>query len=319
MPEHTTPPSIICPGDITADNDPGLDSAEVTWTAPVATDTTGVTPVVLSSVTPPHRFSTAENGTEFYRGTYIVEYRATDNGGNTKTCEFTIDVVPRRCEYYRPPVNGATACDTWLYGQFCTVLCNHLYEFATSPAQLYVCGGSGDWSTFPLGNSLPWPDCSERRDPNEVHKGLEAQYFVGDCHDESTQLSIKQQYLEILQGSIFAMIGACTDDQGNNACLVENVVVHSGGVNGTITTHKPITCSRLNPLPNAVAYPSNCTMSKTSYLDSCIFSCKPGYSSTNGQTTLVTTCGASSIPGSSDGTWTEPIDGFNCEGGYLTL
>ncbi|XP_019628227.1 PREDICTED: sushi, von Willebrand factor type A, EGF and pentraxin domain-containing protein 1-like [Branchiostoma belcheri] len=109
------------------------------------------------------------------------------------------------------------------------------------------------------------------------------------------------------------MLGACTDNQGNNACLVENVVVHSGGVNDTITTHKPITCARLNPLPNAVAYPRNCTMSKTSYLDSCIFSCKPGYSSTNGQTTLVTTCGAPSIPGSSDGTWTEPIDGFNCE------
>ncbi|XP_019628225.1 PREDICTED: sushi, von Willebrand factor type A, EGF and pentraxin domain-containing protein 1-like [Branchiostoma belcheri] len=313
--EDTTPPSIICPRDIRADNDPGLDSAEVTWAAPVATDTTGVTPVILSSVTPPHRFSVGkhivnytaideadlmhscdfeieikdvepptllscpddiiasaeerkikvyweepyfvdnadedlsvfkshENGTEFWWGTHIVEYRATDNGDNTKTCDFTIDVAPHRCEHYRPPVNGATACDTWLYGRFCTVLCNHLYEFATSPAQLYVCGGSGDWSTFPPGYSLPWPDCSERRDPNEVHKGLESQYFVGDCHNESTQLSIKEQYLEILQGSIFGMMGACTDEDGNSPCLVENVVVYCGDVDDTISRHKRDLLSR---------------------------------------------------------------------------
>ncbi|CAH1277136.1 SVEP1 [Branchiostoma lanceolatum] len=304
--QDTTPPVIFCPSDITADNDPGLDSAQVNWTAPVATDTTGVTPVVLGSVTPPRRFSvgrhtvnytamdetglrtscyfeieikdvepptllscpddiiafgdqsatqvyweeptfadnadkelqifkTRENGTEFYWGTYIVEYRAEDDGGNSRTCEFTVDVAPHRCEYYRPPVNGAVACDTWLYGaQFCTALCNNQYEFATSPAQLYVCGASGDWSTFPPGHSLPWPDCSVRRDSNEVSKGLEAQYFVGVSHNESTQVTIKEQYLEILQGSVFGMLGACFDDEGNNACLVENVVVYSGQVNNAV-------------------------------------------------------------------------------------
>ncbi|XP_078614593.1 sushi, von Willebrand factor type A, EGF and pentraxin domain-containing protein 1-like [Branchiostoma floridae x Branchiostoma japonicum] len=313
--QDTTPPTIVCPGDITADNDPGLDSAEVTWAAPVAMDTTGVTPVVMSSDSPPHRFSvgkhtvnytavdeadlmtscyfeieikdvepptllscpddiitfaehrviqvfwkeptfvdnadeelrifkTQANGTEFYWGTYIVEYRAEDDAGNSRTCEFKIDVAPHRCEYYRPPVNGATACDTWLYGQFCTILCNHLYEFATSPAELYVCGGSGDWTTFPLGFSLPWPDCSERRDPNEVNKGLESQYFVGNCLDNTTQLQIKEQFLEILQGTVWGMVGACMDAHGNDACLVENVVVYCGEVNDTITRHKRDLLSR---------------------------------------------------------------------------
>ncbi|CAH1275003.1 SVEP1 [Branchiostoma lanceolatum] len=79
----TTPPVIVCPSDITDDNDPGLDSAQVNWTAPVATDTTGVIPVVLGSVTPPHSFTI---------GIHTVNYTAIDGNGLTASCGFQVEI-----------------------------------------------------------------------------------------------------------------------------------------------------------------------------------------------------------------------------------
>ncbi|CAH1276667.1 SVEP1 [Branchiostoma lanceolatum] len=81
--QDTTPPVIVCPSDITADNDPGLDSGQVNWTAPVASDTTGATPVVLGSVTTPHRFTI---------GVHTVNYTAIDGEGLTTSCGFQVEI-----------------------------------------------------------------------------------------------------------------------------------------------------------------------------------------------------------------------------------
>ncbi|XP_035692611.1 sushi, von Willebrand factor type A, EGF and pentraxin domain-containing protein 1-like [Branchiostoma floridae] len=81
--QDITPPRIVCPSDITADNDPGLDSAEVTWAAPVAMDTTGVTPQVLSSITPPQRFTI---------GIHTLNYTAIDEEGLAASCDFLVEI-----------------------------------------------------------------------------------------------------------------------------------------------------------------------------------------------------------------------------------
>ncbi|XP_078613327.1 sushi, von Willebrand factor type A, EGF and pentraxin domain-containing protein 1-like isoform X2 [Branchiostoma floridae x Branchiostoma japonicum] len=81
--QDITPPSIVCPSDITADNDPGLDSAEVTWATPVAMDTTGVTPQVLSSITPPQRFTI---------GIHTLNYTAIDEEGLAASCNFLVEI-----------------------------------------------------------------------------------------------------------------------------------------------------------------------------------------------------------------------------------
>ncbi|CAH1275230.1 SVEP1 [Branchiostoma lanceolatum] len=103
MEHDTTPPVIVCPSDITADNDPGLDSAEVTWTAPVATDTTGVTPVVLSSVIPPHRFTI---------GVHTVNFTAIDGNGLTASCGFQVeirDITDPVCESCPEDINEVSS------------------------------------------------------------------------------------------------------------------------------------------------------------------------------------------------------------------
>ncbi|CAH1274718.1 SRPX2 [Branchiostoma lanceolatum] len=52
------------------------------------------------------------------------------------------------CRALRVPKNGALACDAWLYGKHCTMLCNDRYDIP--PGQddknsMWVCGTSGNW------------------------------------------------------------------------------------------------------------------------------------------------------------------------------
>lgn len=57
------------------------------------------------------------------------------------------------------PKNGALACDTWLGGQFCQMLCRDGYDVSPGRKfeEMLTCGESGDW--LPR-NSVPIPDCS---------------------------------------------------------------------------------------------------------------------------------------------------------------
>ena len=71
-----------CPSDITVNNDFNMCGASVTWIVPVASDNCpGVT--LTASHLP---------GTVFPVGTTTVTYVATDAGGNTDTCTFTVTV-----------------------------------------------------------------------------------------------------------------------------------------------------------------------------------------------------------------------------------
>jgi gliding motility-associated-like protein len=72
-----------CPIAISVNNAPGECGANVTWTAPTASDNCGV-----ASITPDHA-----NGSFFDVGTTSVIYKATDVNGNMATCTFTVTVV----------------------------------------------------------------------------------------------------------------------------------------------------------------------------------------------------------------------------------
>jgi hypothetical protein len=76
------PPVITCPADIVVPNDPGLCSAVVSYDIPVAVDNC---PGATVSCTPPP-------GSVFPKGTTSVSCVATDSGGATGTCGFTVTV-----------------------------------------------------------------------------------------------------------------------------------------------------------------------------------------------------------------------------------
>ncbi len=91
------PPMITCPADIVRPNDPGLCSARVTYPPPTVVDNC---PNVVVVCVPP-------SGSTFPKGTTPVQCTATDSGGATAQCGFTItvnDVEPPRvsCNVARP-------------------------------------------------------------------------------------------------------------------------------------------------------------------------------------------------------------------------
>ena len=67
--------------------DRGLSSAQVKWTEPVATDNSGVPPIVTSNYQPLQRFD---------QGTHVITYIAVDQSGNKATCNFTIYVIGKK-------------------------------------------------------------------------------------------------------------------------------------------------------------------------------------------------------------------------------
>ncbi|XP_078661373.1 uncharacterized protein LOC144905536 [Branchiostoma floridae x Branchiostoma belcheri] len=128
---------------------------------------------------------------------------------------------------WSPPKNGALACDRWLFGQFCMVFCYQEFEFDSQPAQLYICGASGLWSTTSTKTSVRWPDCLELRSYNMQHRGIEQQYFADDVlsEEQNATRSIQQNFVDVFEGTAFGEQGGCTD---NSDCRPENVAVFWG-------------------------------------------------------------------------------------------
>ena len=77
-----TPPAITCPANVTTNTDPGTCSAPVTWPMATATDNCGVASVVCNPA----------SGSVFSLGMTTVTCTATDTGGNTTDCTFTVTV-----------------------------------------------------------------------------------------------------------------------------------------------------------------------------------------------------------------------------------
>ena len=81
----TTAPTITCPNNIIASNDPGTCGTAVNYAAPGAFDQC---PNVLTNL-----LSGPSSGSVFPVGTTTVAYEVEDSSGNTSSCSFTVTVV----------------------------------------------------------------------------------------------------------------------------------------------------------------------------------------------------------------------------------
>ncbi|MCB0634351.1 MAG: HYR domain-containing protein, partial [Lewinella sp.] len=82
-----TVPTITCPSSIIEPNDIGRCSAVVTYATPTGSDNCGIPSI--------SRIGGPASGSAFSVGTTLVTYEATDVGGNTKSCSFTVTVIDR--------------------------------------------------------------------------------------------------------------------------------------------------------------------------------------------------------------------------------
>ena len=81
-----------CPDGFRTTADKGKSYTTVSWPPVVATDNSGIDPVVTSSgVTP-----------KYYKGKHLVVYNASDQAGNFKICQFYISVDGRLFNEFIP-------------------------------------------------------------------------------------------------------------------------------------------------------------------------------------------------------------------------
>eukprot|EP00058_Branchiostoma_floridae_P028488 XP_002613979.1 hypothetical protein BRAFLDRAFT_67440 [Branchiostoma floridae] len=216
--DNQSPRLVIgCPADIVNGTEEGQNYLTVNWTVPTAVDNSGKPPkmtVTPAGIKPPHKFPITTGLPT------VVKYTFTDGSGMASSCSFEVRVNATRCIHQDPPFNGALSCDEFQFGQFCTVQCNEGFDFYSEPARMYICG-SGNWRTDPHGLETKWPDCSLKRIPG-YSKGIEFQYYVGDCEDEESQKEIKQNFIDLFNSTVFGRYGGCV---GNVKCSVDNVAL----------------------------------------------------------------------------------------------
>lgn len=100
-------PTIMCPSNITVNNDSSMCDAVVNYTAPVGTDNcSGVTTVMTSGLA---------SGSTFPVGTTTVVYTVTDAANNIDSCSFIVTVVDAEAPIITCPSN-VQSCDSVING-----------------------------------------------------------------------------------------------------------------------------------------------------------------------------------------------------------
>ncbi|XP_069124618.1 sushi, von Willebrand factor type A, EGF and pentraxin domain-containing protein 1-like [Argopecten irradians] len=138
----------------------------------------------------------------------------------------------RLCEDgLEPPLDGAVACDYWLGGQFCQMLCRKGYDVPVGYRfpEMYVCGvDTGKWTP---GSKLP--NCARTTSSHQAIVGISMDYyFDGDCTDATVVNTIRQQFIQALNQSSYK--DACIINE--ESCSPSNVEVKCGSQSGKRST-----------------------------------------------------------------------------------
>ncbi|XP_033104655.1 sushi, von Willebrand factor type A, EGF and pentraxin domain-containing protein 1-like [Anneissia japonica] len=211
------PMVVGCPEKISVKSQERL--TPVNWEEPTFSDNSGADLTITRTHNP---------GDKMVWGSHLVSYTASDPEELKAVCTFTIEIGPTECENFPAPINGARACDQWLFGMFCRVYCNKKYDFATIPAKWYVCQSS-QWTTIPPLLEIPWPDCSEKRVATQARKGMKTQYYAGNCNSQKTKKAIQKAFIKAFQTSSFS--SSC---QVEDACVIEKVTVYCGEIDDSV-------------------------------------------------------------------------------------
>ncbi|WP_319230934.1 HYR domain-containing protein [Draconibacterium orientale] len=97
-----TPPTITCPGNLTANTPLGVCGAVVTYTTPVGADNCAGATTVQTTGLP--------SGSTFPVGETINTFEVTDAAGNTNSCSFTVTVTDNRKPVLTLPATAIIAC-----------------------------------------------------------------------------------------------------------------------------------------------------------------------------------------------------------------
>jgi len=199
-----TPPTIICPANIVQSTDPGQCSAVVNYQVLATANCGGM---VTVNCTPP-------SGSTFPKGTTTVNCTATDSGGNTATCSFTVMVQDTEAAV----ITGASANPSSLWPpnhKMVDVTVSYNVTDNCDPSSAITCtlsvssnepiNGTGDGDTAP-------------------------DWEIMDAH----HVRLRAERAGNGNGRIYTITITCTDSAGNSSR--QNVMVrvpHDQGQNST--------------------------------------------------------------------------------------
>ncbi|KAK3102731.1 hypothetical protein FSP39_013507, partial [Pinctada imbricata] len=253
-------------------------SGTAVWSEPIVTDNHDSTVTV-------RKIGSINIGDIVQSGSYDIEYTSTDADGNealpsTEMCK----TVPNA------PKNGALACDNWLGGKFCQMLCKEGYDVrpGSNHYDMLVCDNNGEWLPH---DSLPLANCAKSRFPTGSLLKMSANYyFTGNCHDEDVQKEIQNKFIETLESSVYS--DACTTYA--DRCKASNVKIYCGEedrkrkrsaelrvdfeIEITITTTDDFdgTYNTLRGHVNEITHPISDVILNTSLDLSAVFACAEG-------------------------------------------
>ncbi|XP_071476500.1 uncharacterized protein [Diadema antillarum] len=139
-PSDMESPNISCPADITQSTDPGMNSANVTWSDPYVTDNSGILAVT----------STSLSGRIFPSGSTTVYITAEDSSGNEATCNFTVTVIDLESPNISCPTDITQSTDTGL----CSANVTWSDPYVTDNSGVFtITSTSSSGSMFPVGNT----------------------------------------------------------------------------------------------------------------------------------------------------------------------
>ena len=137
-------PTIACPANISVNNDAGLCSAVVNYTAPVGVDNCpGTTTAQTTGL---------GSGSTFPVGTTTETYMVTDAAGNTAQCSFTVTVSDNENPTIACPANISVNNDAGL----CSAVVNYTVPVGVDNcpgATTALTAGIGNGGTFPVGTT----------------------------------------------------------------------------------------------------------------------------------------------------------------------
>ncbi|XP_066289683.1 E-selectin-like [Branchiostoma lanceolatum] len=246
-----------CPSDITAVAPSQKTESEVSWLVPTATDNSGSTPRVDVDITTslgPVNFLQRTPPIWLQEGQYTVTYTATDQAGNTATCDFSIHVQVTRCSQLGTPANGKTTpnpCGV-LRGSRCDFSCDSGYNRVGADAS--TCQDDGSWSS-------PAPTCEVVHCPSLPAPPDTA---MSGCYGTSNEPYGKVCYFDCNAGYTIKR------GSPSRQCLAD------GSWSGTELECEVETCSGLSIPSNGAISPSTCT-SESNYGAVCRLSCDVGY------------------------------------------
>lgn len=166
----------------------------VHWSAPKATDDSGVKPAIRCNRHSGDLFSVPS--------ATLVECTAEDPAGNRATCSFKITLKRKRCSLFDPPQNGALVCNSIGGDDACAVMCQNGFDFTFNPPYLYYCSG-GKWNFFgipgiPYSTQPPGPNCSSTVQPSSIKiSGVPGFFFNGDINDPNVLQTVKENFISL--------------------------------------------------------------------------------------------------------------------------